>query len=83
MSSSGPSVRGSGSANAEDAARRDREHLAVLGEVGGEEEHDEDLGELARLERQPADADPQACAPLTSRPMTERRQQQQHEAAEP
>ena len=69
-----------GQAHAEDAARRDREHLAVLGEVGGEEEHDEDLGELAGLEAEAAEADPQLGA--VDLAADERRQQQQHEAAD-
>ena len=62
------------------AAGRDREHLAVLGEVGGEEEHDEDLGDLARLERQPP-MRIHSLAPLISRPMNAG-QQQQHEAGD-
>ena len=63
----------------ENAARRDGEQLAVLGEVGGEEEHDEDLGDLAGLERQPREVYPQLRAvDLAS---DERGQQQQDEAA--
>ncbi len=40
--------------------RRDGEQLLLLGEVGGEEDDEEDLGELHRLARDRADVDPQA-----------------------
>ncbi len=48
--------------DAQDAPRRDRQQFAVLGEVGGEEEHDEDLGDLAGLERQRSETKPELRA---------------------
>ena len=38
------------------------EHLAVLGEIGRKEQHDEDLRDLTRLEAQAADGKPDAAA---------------------
>ena len=42
--------------------REHREHLAVGGQVGGDEEHDENLRQLAGLEAEAADAQPQLAA---------------------
>ena len=39
-----------------------REHLAVLRKVARKEQHDDDLGDLAWLEREPAQAQPDAAA---------------------
>src|SRR5439155_1057389 len=41
-----------------DAARRAREHLAVLLEIGGEEDDEEELHRLPRLDRRGTDLDP-------------------------
>ena len=42
--------------------REHREHLAVGGQVGGDEEHDENLRQLAGLEAEAAEAQPQLAA---------------------
>ncbi len=46
------------------AAHRDRERLAVGGQVEGQEQDDQDLGELARLKTKAANRDPQLRAAL-------------------
>ena len=45
-----------------DAARPAGEELALVDEVRGEEDHEQDLGRLARLEVERPDADPEARA---------------------
>ena len=58
--------------------REYREHLAVGGQVGGDEEHDEDLGQLAGLEAEAAEAQPQlAAAGLVADDRQHGREQQQ------
>ena len=51
-----------GDADAEDAPRRHGQHLAALAEVAGEEDDEQDLGELARLDLELTDAQPEAGA---------------------
>ena len=57
--SSGPRWRGSGRWSGPDLPGAGGQQLAPLGEVGGEEEGERDLGELAGLEVDRADAHPQ------------------------
>ena len=55
-----------------------RQHLAVLREVARQEQHDHDLGDLARLEGVVADMQPDAAAVnLLAEARNQRRQQQQ------
>ena len=64
--------------DAEDPPRPDDQHLAVLAQVGGEEDDDRDLRELGRLEGDRADLHPQVGAiDLFADPRQARRQQQQ------
>ncbi len=64
--------------DAEDPPRPDDQHLAVLPQVGGEEDDDRDLRELGRLEGDRADLDPEVGAVhLFADPRQARRQQQQ------
>ena len=51
-----------GEGDAEEAPRPDHQQLAVLTQIGGEEDDDADLGQLGRLEGDRTEADPQVGA---------------------
>src|SRR5205823_5488965 len=59
------------------------EHLTLLPQVPREEENQEDLRELARLELQRADSDPEPRAVDNAADPRSERQQQEHDRAEP
>ena len=82
-SSTGPRCLGSGSGDRPDASAAHREELALLHEVGREEEGQEDLGELAGLEVDRADAHPDAGAEVLPADAGHEREQQKGEAEEP
>ena len=52
--SSGPEVLQRRDRQPQDPARRDREHLALLGQIAGEEDDDAELRQLGRLEARSA-----------------------------
>ncbi len=59
-----------------------REHLPLLAEVRGEEDDERDLPELARLELQPAEVDPQAGAVHRLADAGQERHEQERDGAE-
>ena len=61
-STTGARCLAGGSRKGPDPGRRHLEQLALLVQVGREEDHDEDLAELGRLEAERSDLDPQARA---------------------
>ena len=69
--------------NRSDASAADGEELALLHEVGREEEGEEDLGELAGLEVDRSDAHPDAGAEVLPADAGHEREQQKGEAEEP
>ena len=60
--SSGPKCFSGGIVRPSDPPRGDREHLALLGQVAGEEDDDADLRQLGGLEGDRADVDAQVGA---------------------
>ena len=60
-----------------------REHLALLAQVAGEEDDQHDLRELAGLELERADCDPEARAVDLVADPGQRGQEEQHDRAEP
>ena len=59
------------------------EHLALVRQVRGQEDDDQDLPELRRLERQRTDRDPQSSAVDLAPQARDDRQQQHHEPRQP
>ena len=79
----GPRSRPRGRSTNSDPAAGQRERVAVQHEVAGEGDHQQHLGDLAGLEAERADVDPDR-APLMVVPMPGRqRQQEQHDRGEP
>ena len=64
------------------ATTHDAQQLAIVGEIGGEKQDDENLGNLARLERKPENRQPDARAVVFRSDKRNDRQQQQYEAEE-
>src|SRR5439155_11047238 len=60
-----------------------RENLALLAQVGGEEDDQQNLRKLAGLELQRAETDPQSCAVDGPAEPGRERQQEQHDRAQP
>ena len=73
---------GVGYADRADAVGEHREHLAVLGQVGRQEDDDADLGDLAGLEGESCDGQPDAAAVDLVADDREQRREQQDQADE-
>ena len=77
-----PEVAGARQVDADDAAAGQRQHVALGHQVAGEEDDQQDLGELAGLEREAGEPDPDPRAVDGGADQRQQRQQQQHEAGE-
>ena len=75
-------VAGPRERHAEEAAPDERQRIARLHEVAREEDRQSDLGELAGLERQRADLDPDVCAETRAPDAGDDREDQQQERGE-
>ena len=77
----GPEVPRPGQVDAQDPAPGQRQHVPLGDQVAGEENSESELGELARLDREPADADPHLGAvDLAHRVGQDRGDGEQHQA---
>ena len=71
---------GVGQVEAAHAHGEHRKHLAVLRQIRGEEDHDADLRDFARLEAEPANFDPDAAAEDLLADAGEHGHEQKHDA---